>query len=120
MRTAWEHLADESADLIVLNPPFHADAALSTGIASHLFADAARVLAPDGELVRLEFAPALPGRAGTDRRVDATDRPQREVHGDGVDGPVTCREMRSDARGRATTSSRGSRRDPPSRTTDRY
>ncbi|NMO04802.1 methyltransferase [Gordonia sp. TBRC 11910] len=45
-----EHLDDASAELIVLNPPFHADAALSTGIATHLFADAARVLAPGGEL----------------------------------------------------------------------
>ncbi|MFF2388462.1 class I SAM-dependent methyltransferase [Agromyces sp. NPDC058104] len=45
-----EGLADASERLIVLNPPFHSDAAISTGIAAHLFADAARVLAPGGEL----------------------------------------------------------------------
>jgi len=41
---------DASADLIVLNPPFHVGAAVHTGIARRLFADAARVLAPGGEL----------------------------------------------------------------------
>jgi 16S rRNA (guanine1207-N2)-methyltransferase len=45
-----EGLADASERLVVLNPPFHSDAALHTGIAAHLFADAARVLAPGGEL----------------------------------------------------------------------
>ncbi|GAB20344.1 hypothetical protein GOEFS_111_00100 [Gordonia effusa NBRC 100432] len=45
-----KHLADESVGLVVLNPPFHSDATLSGAIATHLFEDAARVLAPDGEL----------------------------------------------------------------------
>ncbi|WP_336788797.1 class I SAM-dependent methyltransferase [Gordonia malaquae] len=45
-----ENVADSSQHLIVLNPPFHSDAALSTGIAHHLFADASRALAPGGEL----------------------------------------------------------------------
>lgn len=45
-----ETLDAESTDLVLLNPPFHSDAALSTGIAEHLFADAARVLKPGGEL----------------------------------------------------------------------
>ena len=45
-----ELLADASESLIVLNPPFHSDAALHTGIAAHLFAEAGRVLAPGGEL----------------------------------------------------------------------
>lgn len=45
-----EHLSDATVDLVVLNPPFHSDAALTTGIAERLFADAARVLAPGGEL----------------------------------------------------------------------
>ncbi|WP_400997557.1 class I SAM-dependent methyltransferase [Agromyces sp. GXQ0307] len=45
-----EHLPDASERLVVLNPPFHSDAAVHTGIASHLFAEAARVLAPGGEL----------------------------------------------------------------------
>ena len=33
-----ELLADGSERLVVLNPPFHSDAALHTGIAAHLFA----------------------------------------------------------------------------------
>lgn len=45
-----ELLPDASERLVVLNPPFHSDAALHTGIAVHLFEDAARVLAPEGEL----------------------------------------------------------------------
>jgi len=36
--------------VVVLNPPFHSDAALATGIAEHLFAESARVLRPGGEL----------------------------------------------------------------------
>lgn len=39
-----------SADLIALNPPFHIGAAVHTGQALRLFADAARVLRPGGEL----------------------------------------------------------------------
>ncbi|MBB4134477.1 methyltransferase [Gordonia humi] len=45
-----ESFPDRSQDLIALNPPFHSDAALSTGIAHHLFTDAARALASGGEL----------------------------------------------------------------------
>jgi len=39
-----------SADLIVLNPPFHVGASVHAGIALKLFDAAARVLAPGGEL----------------------------------------------------------------------
>lgn len=39
-----------SADLILLNPPFHSGAAVTDAIAPRLFADAARVLRPGGEL----------------------------------------------------------------------
>ncbi len=42
--------AAESAGLIVLNPPFHVGATVHAGIALKLFAEAARVLAPGGEL----------------------------------------------------------------------
>lgn len=45
-----ELLPHASERLVVLNPPFHSDAALHTGIAAYLFEDAARVLAPEGEL----------------------------------------------------------------------
>jgi 16S rRNA (guanine1207-N2)-methyltransferase len=45
-----ESQPSNSADLIVLNPPFHIGATVHTGIALRLFADAARVLKPGGEL----------------------------------------------------------------------
>ena len=41
---------DGSADLVVLNPPFHAGAAVTERAAHPLIADAARVLRPGGEL----------------------------------------------------------------------
>ena len=41
---------DASAQLIVLNPPFHIGHVVHEGIALKLFADAGRVLAPGGEL----------------------------------------------------------------------
>ncbi|CAN5143984.1 hypothetical protein BH11ACT2_BH11ACT2_06760 [soil metagenome] len=41
---------DASADLIVLNPPFHIGATVHTGLALRMFEDAARVLRPGGEL----------------------------------------------------------------------
>jgi len=43
-------MPDASADAILLNPPFHVGAVVHTGIAERLFADAARVLRPGGEL----------------------------------------------------------------------
>jgi 16S rRNA (guanine1207-N2)-methyltransferase len=42
--------ADASADFIALNPPFHVGGAISESVAPRLFADAARVLRPGGEL----------------------------------------------------------------------
>lgn len=47
---AMAQFADASADLVVLNPPFHMGATVHAGIALRLFAAAARVLAPGGEL----------------------------------------------------------------------
>lgn len=41
---------DDSAELIVLNPPFHVGASVHAGIALKLFDAASRVLAPGGEL----------------------------------------------------------------------
>ncbi|MBM7832568.1 16S rRNA (guanine1207-N2)-methyltransferase [Agromyces cerinus] len=69
-----EGLADASERLIVLNPPFHSDAAISTGIAAHLFADAARVLAPGGELwcvwnSHLAYRPLLERVVGRTRQI---------------------------------------------------
>nr|WP_241429118.1 class I SAM-dependent methyltransferase [Agrococcus sp. ARC_14] len=47
---ALEGVPDASAGLILLNPPFHVGAAVHTGIAERLIADAGRALAPGGEL----------------------------------------------------------------------
>lgn len=41
---------DASADLVLLNPPFHSGAAVVPQVAHPMFADAARVLRPGGEL----------------------------------------------------------------------
>ncbi|WP_448006613.1 class I SAM-dependent methyltransferase [Agromyces bauzanensis] len=69
-----ELLPDASEPLIVLNPPFHSDAALHTGIARHLFEDAARVLVPGGELwcvwnSHLRYRPLLERLVGPTRQV---------------------------------------------------
>jgi 16S rRNA (guanine1207-N2)-methyltransferase len=58
-----------SADLVVLNPPFHVGAAVHAGIALKLFDAAARVLAPGGELWtvynrHLDYRPQLEKRVG--------------------------------------------------------
>lgn len=69
-----EPLADASEPLVVLNPPFHSDAAVHAGIAAHLFTDAARVLAPGGELwcvwnSHLRYRPLLERLVGPTRQV---------------------------------------------------
>lgn len=66
--------ADASADLIVLNPPFHIGGAVHTGIAHRMFADAGRVLAPGGELwtvwnSHLGYRPALERAVGPTRQI---------------------------------------------------
>ena len=66
--------ADSSADLIVLNPPFHDGGALSTDTALAMFADAARVLKPGGQLwtvfnTHLGYAPALRRTVGETTRI---------------------------------------------------
>lgn len=43
-------LPDSSADLVLLNPPFHDRAAVSTDAAHRMFATAGRILRPGGEL----------------------------------------------------------------------
>lgn len=65
---------DASADLIVLNPPFHIGSAVHTGIAHRMFADAARVLVPGGELwtvwnSHLGYRAALERAVGPTRQV---------------------------------------------------
>lgn len=68
-----------SADLVVLNPPFHAGAAVTTEIAHRLFADAARVLRPGGELrvvwnSHLGYRPVLERLVGPTRQLARTPK----------------------------------------------
>ncbi|WP_309067168.1 methyltransferase [Microbacterium sp.] len=64
---------DASVDLILLNPPFHSGAAVTDAIAPKLFADAARVLRPGGELwcvfnSHLGYRPILERMVGPTRQ----------------------------------------------------
>jgi 16S rRNA (guanine1207-N2)-methyltransferase len=66
--------ADASAELIVLNPPFHIGSSVHAGIALKLFEDAARVLRPGGELwcvwnTHLGYRPALTRIVGQTHQV---------------------------------------------------
>jgi 16S rRNA (guanine1207-N2)-methyltransferase len=68
-----------SVDLVVCNPPFHLGAALVTTAADRLFAAAARVLRPGGELwtvynSSLRHKPALARLVGPTRVVDRTPK----------------------------------------------
>ena len=64
-------LPGASADLVVCNPPFHLGAAVVTAAADHLFAAAARVLRPGGELWAV-WNNRLPHRAALRRVVGPT------------------------------------------------
>jgi 16S rRNA (guanine1207-N2)-methyltransferase len=69
---------DASGSLIALNPPFHTGGAITEGVAPRMFADAARVLMPGGELwtvwnSALQYRPALERIVGPTRQV-ARDR----------------------------------------------
>ena len=84
-------LPDGSVDLVVCNPPFHVGAAVVTTAADRLFAAAARVLRPGGELwtvynSALRYKPVLGRLVGPTRRWPADP----EVHGDGVHPPLTA------------------------------
>jgi 16S rRNA (guanine1207-N2)-methyltransferase len=68
-------LSDASVDLVVCNPPFHLGAAVVTTAADRLFAAAARVLRPGGELwtvynSALRYRPALTRAVGPTRVAD--------------------------------------------------
>ncbi len=68
---------DASADLIVLNPPFHSGAAVHSGAATRMFEAAARVLRPGGELwtvwnSHLAYKPALRSTVGATREISRT------------------------------------------------
>jgi 16S rRNA (guanine1207-N2)-methyltransferase len=71
---AGEGEAPASADLVVCNPPFHDRAALSTDAAHRMFAAAARMLRPGGELwcvynSVLRYRPALERTVGPTQQV---------------------------------------------------
>lgn len=65
---------DSSGSFIALNPPFHSGAAVHEGIAPRMFAEAARVLRPGGELWTvwnsgLRYRPALERTVGPTRQI---------------------------------------------------
>ncbi|MDQ0373947.1 class I SAM-dependent methyltransferase [Cellulomonas humilata] len=69
-----ETVPDASADVVLLNPPFHVGAAVHDGVARALFAEAARILTPGGELwvvwnSHLRYRPALERVVGPTRQV---------------------------------------------------
>jgi 16S rRNA (guanine1207-N2)-methyltransferase len=66
---------DASADLVVLNPPFHTGTTVDTGLARRLFVDVARVLRPGGELwtvfnSHLDYRGELDTIIGSTRQVE--------------------------------------------------
>jgi 16S rRNA (guanine1207-N2)-methyltransferase len=70
---------DNSADLILFNPPFHSGAAVHAGTSLRLFAEAGRVLTPGGELWvvanrHLSYKPALRTLVGETREVRRTPK----------------------------------------------
>ncbi|OJV98930.1 MAG: SAM-dependent methyltransferase [Microbacterium sp. 67-17] len=76
---ALSTLPDASASFIALNPPFHRGAAIDETIARHLFADAARVLRPGGELwtvwnSALRYRPSLEKVVGPTRQIARTPK----------------------------------------------
>ncbi|WP_066522853.1 class I SAM-dependent methyltransferase [Curtobacterium ammoniigenes] len=76
---AGDALADESADLVVCNPPFHADTAVSTATAEAMFRNAATILRPGGELwtvwnAHLRYRSALERVVGPTRQITRTPK----------------------------------------------
>jgi len=68
---------DDSADVILLNPPFHTGAAVHGEVATRLFEEAARVLRPGGELwtvwnSHLQYTPRLRAIVGPTRQAHRT------------------------------------------------
>lgn len=70
--------ADASAAFMTLNPPFHTGATVQTGLAAQLFAEAARVLMPGGDLWTVWNSP-LPYRAQLERLVGPTRQVARNA-----------------------------------------
>jgi 16S rRNA (guanine1207-N2)-methyltransferase len=75
---ALHGLPDASADLVLLNPPFHVGSTVEPAIALRLFEAAARVLAPGGELWTVYNSP-LGHRAALERIVGPTRQIDRNA-----------------------------------------
>ena len=76
---ALAHEPESSADLVVLNPPFHSGAAVHPGVSTALFDGAARVLRPGGELwsvwnSHLAYRPTLERIVGPTRQILRTPK----------------------------------------------
>ncbi|WP_228479831.1 class I SAM-dependent methyltransferase [Microbacterium abyssi] len=76
---AGSEIPDHSADLILLNPPFHLGASIHTGAATRLFDAAARILTPGGELLtvynsHLAYKPELTRRIGPTEQLHRTPK----------------------------------------------
>lgn len=69
---AMSSAADNSADLVVCNPPFHVGAAVHTGSAIKMFSETGRVLRPGGELWTV-YNSHLNYRGVIERMVGRTD-----------------------------------------------
>ena len=70
---AGSALADASADVVLLNPPFHLGASIHTGAATRLFEAAARMLRPGGELWTV-YNSSLGYRAELSRLIGETEQ----------------------------------------------
>lgn len=73
---AASRLPDQSADAVLLNPPFHLGTSVHTGAASRLFEAAARILRPGGELFTV-YNSSLGYRAELTRLVGPTEQVHR-------------------------------------------
>ncbi|GAA1146011.1 hypothetical protein GCM10009651_33180 [Microbacterium natoriense] len=70
---AGSALADASADVVLLNPPFHLGASIHTGAATRMFEAAARMLRPGGELWTV-YNSSLGYRAELSRLIGETEQ----------------------------------------------
>jgi 16S rRNA (guanine1207-N2)-methyltransferase len=73
---AGSEIADASADVVLLNPPFHLGSSVHTGAATRLFEAAARILRPGGELLTV-FNSSLGYRAELTRLIGPTAQLER-------------------------------------------
>lgn len=73
---AASEIPDASADVVLLNPPFHLGSSVHTGAATRLFEAAARILRPGGELFTV-YNSSLGYRAELTRLVGPTEQVRR-------------------------------------------